>query len=342
VRPLRVRPPGGAPTRAPAARAARARGAAARVAALLAGALASGLGGVLAPQPLGAQTSQAVVLADTIRVGDVVPVAVRVTAGPGDRVILPPMLDLAGDLENAARMRERLDTLADGGIQVTGVYAITPWRPGMTPLPDLAIQVLGPAGEVRTVTASLPPLEVLSVLPVDAQLLEPMPARGVLGRSWAWWPFILLAIGILLLAAALWWWLRRRAPAAVAAEGPAVSPRDAALAALHHARAAGLIERAEWKEFYTRVSLALREYLQAVEPAWSDDLTTTELLARVRADAGHDVAVDLAALLRPADQVKFARYVPDADGAIAEWEAACRWVERFSPPHQLAPVEEAA
>jgi hypothetical protein len=338
MRRVRVRPPVGAHAGAPAARAARARGAAA----LLAGALASGLGGGLAPQPLGAQASQAVVLADTIRVGDVVPVAVRVTVGPGDRVILPPMLDLAGDLENAARVRERVDTLDNGGIQVTGVYAVTPWRPGLAPLPDLAIPVLDPAGEVRTVTASLPPLEVLSVLPVDAQLLEPMPARGVLGPSWAWWPFVLLAIGILLLAAALWWWLRRDRPAAVAAERPAVSPRDAALAALHHARAAGLIERAEWKEFYTRVSLALREYLQAIEPAWSDDLTTTELLARVRTDAGHDVAVDLAALLRPADQVKFARYVPDADRAIAEWEAACRWVERFSPPHQLAPVEVAA
>lgn len=126
------------------------------------------------------------------------------------------------------------------------------------------------------------------------------------------------------------------------AAAPAVPPREAALAALQEARAAGLVERGEWKEFYTRISLALREYLEAIEPGWSEDLTTTELLAQVRVAAAHDAAADLAALLRPADQVKFARRVPTAAEAIAEWEAARRWVERFRPPAAVEPVEVAA
>jgi hypothetical protein len=305
----------------------------------------AGLGaaaGAGAPTPVQAQAPQAAVLVDSVRVGDVVPVAVRVTVAAGERVVLPPMLELGPDLENAGRVRERVETLDDGRIQVTGVYSVTPWRPGTAELPGVVVQVLAPTGEARAVAAALPPLEVLSVLPVDGQVLEPMPARGVLGPNRAWWPFFLLALGLLVLAAAVWAWLRRRRPVMEVAAAPAVPPREAALAALQEARAAGLVERGEWKEFYTRISLALREYLEAIEPGWSEDLTTTELLAHVRVAAGHETAADLAALLRPADQVKFARRVPAAAEAMAEWEAARRWVERFRPPAAVEPVEVAA
>jgi hypothetical protein len=318
---------------------------AARCVALTAMAAATAIAGAMTvtAAALQAQTPRSAVLADSIHVGNVVPVAIRVTVGPGDRVILPPMLDLGSDdLENAGRVREMVDTLADGELQVTGVYAITPWRPGTAELPDVVLQVHGADGQVRTLSAALPPMEVLSVLPLDAEALEPMPARGVLGPSYVWWPFVLLVLGLLLLAAAVWWWLRRRRPATALAAAPTISPREAALAALHDARAAGLVERGEWKEFYTRVSVALRVYLEAIEPGWSEDLTTTELLARVRATAGHDAASDLGALLRPADQVKFARRSPDAATAGREWDAARQWVERFQWPRVLAPVEEAA
>jgi hypothetical protein len=292
---------------------------------------------------LHAQTPRSAVLADSIHVGDVVPVAIRVTVGPGERVILPPMLDLGSDdLENAGRVRETVDTLSDGALQVTGVYAITPWRPGTAELPDIVLQVHAADGQLRTLSAALPPMEVLSVLPLDAEALDPMPARGVLGPSYVWWTFVLLILGLLLLAAAVRWWLRRRRSTATLAGVPTIAPREAALAALHDARAAGLIERGEWKEFYTRVSVALRAYLEAIEPAWSEDLTTTELLAGVRATAGHDAASDLGALLRSADQVKFARRAPDAATAGQEWDAARQWVEEFQWPPALAPVEEAA
>jgi hypothetical protein len=339
----RRRPRHRRPAARTAARTAASRAAARALAAVLGLAVLGAVAQVAGPQPLLAQTLRSAVLADSIRVGDVVPVAVRLTVGAGERVVLPPMLDLAGDLENAGRVRERVETLDDGRIQVTGIYTVTPWRPGPMALPDMAVQVLSATGEARTVAAALPALEVLSVLPVDAQMLEPMPARDVLGRNWAWWPFLLLALGLLLLAGALWAWLRRRRPAV--AEGvtaPAVPPRAAALAALDEARAAGLLERGEWKEFYTRVSVALRAYLHAVAPEWGEDLTTTELLARVRVEAGHDAAADLAALLRPADQVKFARRTPDGPAALAEWEAARGWVERFRPPTAEEPVEAAA
>ena len=110
-----------------------------------------------------AQDVRTAVGGDTLHVGDVVPVAVRLTVGPGERVVWPdtlPLGDREGDLENAARVRERVDTLSDGRLQVTGIYAVTPWRPGETELPELPIRVVSGDERVRTLTASLPTLDV--------------------------------------------------------------------------------------------------------------------------------------------------------------------------------------
>jgi hypothetical protein len=298
---------------------------------------------LVAVPPLPAQSPRVAIGGDTIRVGDVVPVAVRLTVAPGERVILPPLLPIDGDLENAARVRERADTLDDGTVQVTGVYSITPWRPGTADLPELPLQVLSADGEVRSLSVRLPALDVRSILPADPDMLEPMPAKGVIGPSFAWWPFALLLLGLLALAALGYWWLKRRRTGTALA--PAVTrrhPRDLAVAALMEARQAGLIERHEWKEFYTRVAHAVRVYLEALDPVWSEDLTTTELLARVRERAGPEHASALATFLRPADQVKFARHRPDALSAVEDWEAARRWVEGFRWPTRSEPVEVAA
>jgi hypothetical protein len=300
-------------------------------------------------KPLHAQTQQqtqqprGTVLSDTARVGDVVPVAIRVTAGPGERILLPDTLPLGGtDVENAARVRERVDTLEDGRVQVAGLYSVTPWRPGTVELPELVVRIASADGAVRVVTVPLPSFEVGSVLPADAAVLEPMPAKGVIGPSFAWWPFALLLLAILALGLLAWRWLRRDRPAVAGPAVPAVPPRARALAALDRAHAAGLIESGEWKDFYTRISHALREYLEAIHPAWGEDLTTSELLARIRVDMGPDEAAAVARLLRPADQVKFARRVPVADEARSEWEAARRWVERFDGPPPAVEVEAAA
>jgi hypothetical protein len=292
------------------------------------------------------QGVEAVLGQDTARVGDVVPVGVRVVTEAGERVAWPDTLALRGvAAENASRVHERVDTLADGRLARTGVYGVTPWRTGELALPEVAVEVVGGDESPRTVRAALPSLTVVTVLPPDSSQRAMRPARGVFGASWDW---AALAFWGLLLAAVLgglaWGW-RRRQPAAPeeAAPVPMIPPRERALAALQEARDAGHVERGEWKAFYTRVSEALREYAAALDGRWGEDLTTTELLARFRAEAGPAEAAALGEVLRPADQVKFARREPGPDAAVTEWEAARAWVRRFTgPPPREAPAEEAA
>lgn len=314
---------------------------------LAAGLIAAAAATPFAAAPAGGQELRTAVLADTIRVGDVVPVAIRATVPPGQRVFWPDTLPLGGpdsELENAARVRTREDTLPDGRLQITALYAVTPWRPGERPLPEVPVQVVSGDEAVRTLSASLPALQVTSVLPADTAGIQPRPAKGVIGRSWTLWPLLILLLALLALAALIWWIRRRRRRAAAPLPAaPALPPREAALAALDRAREAGLADRGEMKEFYTRISAALREYLAALEPAWGEDRTTTELLAAVRAAAGPAVAAGLGPILRSADQVKFARREPSRDVAYTEWAAARSWVSEFRWNEPAPPdVEEAA
>lgn len=298
----------------------------------------------LAASPTAAQEVEAALGADTARVGDVVPVAVRVMVGPDERVVWPDTLPLAGSsLENAARVREQVDTLDDGRLARTGIYAVTPWRTGELALPELEVRVVGSDEVGGTRRASLPGLQVTSVLPADTAGLEPRPPRGVLGANWDWRAIGLIALlAALIVAGLVWWWRRRRAGKAAAAPiEPMVPPRERALAVLQEARDAGLLERGEVKEFYTRVSNAVRDYVAALEPVWGEDLTTTELLSRFRTQVGITEASRLRDVLAPADQVKFARRVPDRATALSEWETARAWVVDFDWPPPVT-TEEAA
>src|SRR5690606_16819209 len=109
-------------------------------------------------------------------------------------------------------------------------------------------------------------------------------------------------------------------------------PRERALAALDRARALGLLEAGEIKAFYSLVADALREFLEAVEPRWGRDLTTSELLAGLAAELEDEPCSRLAGVLAAADMVKFARRRPDAAGAVGEWQAARDWVAAFERP----------
>lgn len=312
-------------------------------------ALACGVLGVLlhgaGRSSLPAQEVRTALASDSIHVGDVVPLAVRVTIDRDERVVWPdtvPINAVSAEVENVARVRERVDTLADGRLRVTGIYSVTPWRPGEAALPELPVRVVASDEQVRTLVARLPTLEVASVLPADTAGLDPRPAKGVIGPSWAWLPLLLLLLVLVAAVALLIAWWRRRPSREVTPARTAIPPREAALAALRAAREAGLVERGELKEFYTRIAAAVRAYLAAVDPVWSEDLTTTELVGRVRSTAGAGAASGLAAVLRPADHVKFARRHPDAATAYEEWEAAHEWVERFEGPSAQPDVEEAA
>jgi hypothetical protein len=282
---------------------------------------------------------RAAIVPETLAVGDVVHAAIRVRLAPGVRVEFPDTLPMSEDAEGAGVRVLRSDTTG-GELELTAAYPITVWKPGALRLPTTQIRLLTESGQ-DSVRVEFPEAHVLSVLPADTSNIEPRPARDVLGGDRVWWPWLAGLVLLLALAAlATWLWRRRRHPAEEVVLQPGMPPRQAALALLDRARSLRLIEAGEIKRFYSLVAEALRMYIEAIEPAWSADLTTTEL-ASLLLDRRAETVPALEVLTR-ADLVKFAKARPDADTAHADWSAARAWVEGFGPEQDTEESEAEA
>ena len=276
---------------------------------------------------------------DSVRVGDLLGVAIQLEVPANATVAIADTLDVSGDIENAAPKRVQIDTLPNALWRYRITYPITAWRPGTLPLPALAASVRTD-GQETPLQIALPPLNVMTVLPADTAGIEPKPPRDVWGASRLWWPILLAALLLLLLIGlAIWWWRRRpKAEAAIIPIEPALAPREWALRELDALQSAHLIERGEYQRYYIRLSGILRQYLERLDDMWGTDLTTREVADRLyaaRADARAPIDV-----LSRADLVKFARQQHGAEQAGRDFTASRQWVEKFVKPELI--VLEAA
>ena len=206
------------------------------------------------------------------------------------------------------------------------------WSPGPADVAVATARVIDPDGTTRMSPVALELPVIRSVLPADTTQHRPKGPKDVFDAGRPWWMTALLALLALLALALLVLalvrlvrWLRRRSRAP---EVP-LTARARALAALERARSSGDAEAGRWKALYSAVSDALRGYAAAVDARWSADLTTSELLARMRAGGVSEGDVGtLARVLGAADLAKFARRPFTTETAHADLAAARAWVER--------------
>lgn len=206
------------------------------------------------------------------------------------------------------------------------------WSPGDADVVVATARVTDPDGTTRMSPVALQVPVVRSVLPADTTQHRPKGPKDVFDTGRPWWTTALLAalalLALLLLAFALSRLVRRLRRRRGAPEAP-LTARERALAELEWARSSGDAEAGRWKAFYSAVSDALRGYAAAVDPRWSADLTTSELLARMRSGGvSGDDAATLARVLGAADLAKFARRPFTTETAHADLAAARAWVER--------------
>lgn len=206
------------------------------------------------------------------------------------------------------------------------------WSPGDADVVVATARVTDPDGTMRMAPVALEIPVVRSVLPADTTQHRPKGPKDVFDAGRRGWLRALLAalalLALLLLLFALARAVRRRLRRK-RAPGVPLTARQRALSELERARTSGDAEAGRWKAFYSRVSDALRGYAEAVDPRWSADLTTFELLARMRSGGVPEGEVSaLARVLGAADLAKFARRPFTTETAHADLAAARAWVER--------------
>ncbi|MDE6345400.1 MAG: hypothetical protein K2L55_01855 [Muribaculaceae bacterium] len=109
-------------------------------------------------------------------------------------------------------------------------------------------------------------------------------------------------------------------------------PYDVAIAKLSRLREEQLCEQGLQKEFYTRLTDILREYLDRRFGINAMEMTSTQIRHALNSSRDEIMSKELVEqVLEIADFVKFAKAKPHGDDNIKAFDAACRFVEDTRP-----------
>ena len=149
--------------------------------------------------------------------------------------------------------------------------------------------------------------------------LELMAIRSPWRKGWILWSAggAALAAAVVLLVCR-----KRRREKAMAEERK--SPLETALAALDQLEKDDLVAKGELKEYYSRVSSILREYVEGRYGLQAPERTTEEFMEDLRRDSGtlsKEQKSLLEKFLMHCDLVKFAKFEPSADEVRATFES---------------------
>ena len=259
---------------------------------------------------------------DTVTVGDVVRLTVRIRAAHGATINFPAAVDSLGPVQSLdpPTVRDGADTAAAADRIAT--YRLAAWDVGLQRIKLGDVLVQTDDGE-RRVALDLPSLFVKSVLPADSALRIPKPARALIAipSPVPWWWWALGALAALLIGLLAWWWTRRNRRTGVGTGDPYADATTsfARVEKLH------LVEAGEPGRHAALMTDVLRRYLSDRFEHVSLAQTSGELLQAVRAmpTVSHN---ELRALLDAVDPVKFAAAPLAADRARALGEEAKRIV----------------
>jgi len=274
-------------------------------------------------------------------VGDPIRVSVVTVAKTGVPVNLPGTFDL-GPFTLLGRDDTVEQNLGDGRIRREFVLRVAAYEPGEAELPPIDVTYLGARGEVKTVRTGGLAIKIASLIANEPEpaLKDAAAPVSVMEEN-----RIPLYVGVALLAAgvgALISFFVVRKLRARRGERPGPPPRPAhevALERLDRLGALGFLENADNRPFYFAVSEVIRDYLGARYGFDSLELTTDELLAELRRQAGRELILgEIQGWLSACDLVKFAKVSPSASEARGALESAIRIVTATRP----APVVAAA
>lgn len=243
----------------------------------------------------------AVVDRDTVTVGDVVRLTVRVRAPLGSTVNFPTGLDSLAPVQalEPPSVRDGADSSV---VDRVATYRLSPWDIGRQPIRLGDVLVQADDGD-RRVTLTLPTLFVRSVLPADSAQRVPKPPRPLLGvrAPIPWWWWALAALAVLGTGLLIWWWTRRRRGLGKPTGDP-FADAEAAFVRIERLRLAEAGEPGRHAALMTDV---VRRYLAARHDAATLAHTSGELLAAMAGVPTLPVE-RLQRLLDEVDPVKFA------------------------------------
>jgi hypothetical protein len=236
--------------------------------------------------------------------------------------------------------QESEQNLGDGRIKRQFTLTVAAYEPGAKQLPAIEVTYLGPRGDVRTARTAPVTVKIASLTANEPEpaLKDAAPPVTVMEEN-LWPAYIAGGLCAAALGALVTMLIVRRLRAR-RGERPGPPPRPAhqvALEKLDRLGAYGFLENADNRPFYFAVSEIIREYLGGRYGFDSLELTTDELLAELKGQAGRELVLgEIEGWLSACDLVKFAKISPSAAEARGALESAI-WIVTTTRP-VLAPA----
>lgn len=296
--------------------------------------------------------------ADTLRLGDVLPLELTLEPPAPGRLLLP---DFSRNIEPFEVLAPPDTSALQGTIEGTLHLnlKITSFEAGDQILPPLTFIWVSSDGCVRDTVETEPILlyvrgvvsdSVLAAADTSTKpvaLLQPNRIKKLgfaLSEFIPWILILLAAAGGFLLVKYLWKRRKRR----TSTEAPPAPPRPAhesALEALDRLRDRRLFQSGRIKEYYSELSEIIRRYIEARFGIPALESTSFQLLRDIEAVI-HDGNLRgvLESLLEDADLAKFAKHQPDETVCQRDLEKGYIFVQKTKPTPQsvFAAAEEAA
>lgn len=248
-----------------------------------------------------------------ILIGGQTNLRVRVTAKNDANVEFPafePQQEIAPGIEV---VETGGDTIGTGnGTQVfSKIYTLTSWNEGKYEVPAQKVKVDGKTYSTGSIPLTVGTMEVDTT---NISLIKPVKDVQDNPFSWSdWIPlFWMSALAVLLLAIVLY--LRGR----LLKNKPVISrirfvkkllPHQKAMKAIEQIKAEQLTRSEDQKAYYTRLTDALRGYLEERFGFNAKEMTSDDIIARLHAEEDKSKIEELRDVFKTADLVKFAKYL---------------------------------
>ncbi len=255
-----------------------------------------------------------------ILIGQQINYSVEVLANDGEAVIFPEGQTFS-PLEVIESYSVDTARATTATIKLIKKYGLTQFDSGRYVIPKQKILI-----GTRTVETDTFLVEVNNVIldTVNQGLYDIKPVIEIPKDYGKWWSYLLWILPVALAIALFLWWLLRRNKKQREAE-KYVPPFEQALATLQELDSRDLIKQAQYKEYYTVLTDAIRRYYDEKVYDRSMESTTDELIARLEMerDSGHiaftrETILKLKEIFKRADLIKFARVNPPEGKAQAD------------------------
>ena len=248
-----------------------------------------------------------------ILIGEQTDVTLSVTAKKGAEVKMPefqPSQYLTPGVEVLGHSAADTSHLDNGLVKITKRYTLTSFDEKLYYLPPLQVEVDGKYYKAKSLA-----LKVLTV-PVDTLHPEKFyPPKSVQDNPFSWdeWEpsFWMSVIFVLLCVLTYYLWTRLKENKPVIAQVriiKRVPPHQKALKEIEHIKENKMSVSEDQKTYYTLLTDVLRKYIKARFGFNAMEMTSSEIISRLRQENDEKMIDELKELFMTADLVKFAKY----------------------------------